>query len=441
MTAPSLNTLLPILLLVSPAFTQPSFHRFLTLFSGWVRTTGLHAVTESLVVAGVSGTLHHAAFHRFFSRARWSLDEVGRLLLLKLVALSPGPLRLVLDDTLCTHKGPKVFGLGVHVDAVRSTRKRRLLTFGHVWVVLAVLVPVPFSGRVWALPVLFRLFRTQADCQKTGGTHLKKTQLARQLVEQVKRWLPDKPVELVADSAYSCREVLRHLPPGVVFTGSMCANATLQRPRTRKYRSPTTGRLLTRDIRLPNPEKIARDKKVPWLCMTLTFYGELKQVQYKELVARWYRSAGKPLLKIVIVKVPRGQLPLRVFFCTDCTRTARQVIESYCWRWAIEVLFRDLKQLLGFSSSRARSRLAVLRTAPWVGLCYSLLVLWYMELGLDASQMGLPIRPWYRTKNTVAFADILRLAQRTLCSADWTNPRLLLASLRDSAPPPQPKAA
>jgi hypothetical protein len=297
MTAPSLNTLLPILLLVSPAFTQPSFHRFLTLFSGWVRTSGVHAVTESLVVAGVSGTLHHAAFHRFFSRARWSLDEVGRLLLLRLVALSPGPLRLVLDDTLCTHKGPKVFGLGVHVDAVRSTRKRRLLTFGHVWVVLAVLVPVPFSGRVWALPVLFRLFRTQADCQKTGGKHLKKTQLARQLVEQVKRWLPDKPVELVADSAYSCREVLRHLPPGVVFTGSMCANATLQRPRTRKYRSPTTGRLLTRDIRLPNPEKIARDKKVPWLCMTLTFYGELKQVQYKELVARWYRSAGKPLLK------------------------------------------------------------------------------------------------------------------------------------------------
>ncbi|WP_414640861.1 transposase [Archangium sp.] len=51
-------------------------------------------------------------------------------------------------------------------------------------------------------------------------------------------------------------------------------------------------------------------------------------------------------------------MPWRVFFCTGSTRTARQVIESYCCRWAIEVLFRDLKQLLGFSSSRARSRLA-----------------------------------------------------------------------------------
>jgi hypothetical protein len=158
-------------------------------------------------------------------------------------------------------------------------------------------------------------------------------------------------------------------------------------------------------------------------------------------VARWYRSAGKPLLKIIIVKVPNGELPLRVFFCTDCTRTARQVIESYCCRWAIEVLFRDLKQLLGFASSRARSPLAVLRTAPWVGVCYTLLVLWHMELGLDTSRMGLPIRPWYRTKRTIAFADILRLAQRTLCSADWTDPLLLLANLPDSTPPPQLQAA
>jgi hypothetical protein len=441
MTAPSINTLLSLLLLVSPAFTRPSFCRFLTLFAGWVGTRGLHAVTEALVSAGVSGVRHHAGFHRFFSQARWSIDQVGRLLLLHLAALAPGPLRLALDDTLCTHKGPKVFGLGVHIDPVRSTRRTRLLTFGHVWVVLSVLLPVPFSERVWALPVLFRLYRTQADCQKRGGTHVKKTQLARQLLEQVSRWLPHKPVEVVADSAYSCREVLRHLPPGVVFVGAMRADSTLHRPRTRSCRSPVTGRLLTKDILLPKPEKIARDDNHPWLTMTLTLYGAPTQVQYKELVARWYRSAGKPLLKIVIVKVPRGELSLRVFFCTDSSRTAQQVIEAYGSRWGIEVLFRDLKQLLGFASSRARSPLAVLRTAPWVGVCYTLLVLWYMELGWDTSRMGLPLRPWYRTKCTVSFADILLLAQRTLASVDWVDPRLLLARLPQPPSRPQPRAA
>jgi hypothetical protein len=441
MTAPSLNTLLPLLLSLRPVFTQPSFCRFLTLFAGWIGTRGVHAVTESLVSAGVSGVRHHAAFHRFFSRARWSIDQIGRLLLLRLVALTPGPLRLALDDTLCTHKGPHVFGLGAHLDPVRSTRRRRVFAFGHVWVVLSVLVPVPFCERVWALPVLMRLYRSQADCQKRGDKHQKKTQLARLLVEQISRWLPDKPVELVADSAYACREVLRHLPRGVVFVGAMRANASLHRPRTRKCRSPVTGRLLTKDIPLPKPEQLARDKSLPWLSMTLTLYGKQTQVQYKELVARWTRPAGKTLLKIVIVQVLHGKLPMRVFFCTDSSRTARQVIESYASRWGIEVLFRDLKQLLGFASSRARTPLAVLRTAPWVGMCYTLLVLWYMELNVDPSRMGLPLRPWYRTKHTVSFADILRLAQRTLASADWVDPLLLLARLNEPTSRSQPKAA
>ena len=64
-----------------------------------------------------------------------------------------------------------------------------------------------------------------------------------------------------------------------------------------------------------------------------------------------------------------------------------------------------------------------------------------MELGLDTSQLGLSIRPWYRTKRTVAFADILRLAQRTLSSADWVDLLPLVAHLRDSTPPPQLQAA
>lgn len=441
MTAPSLNTLLSTLVLVSPAFTQPSFLRFLTLFAGWVGTRGTHAVTESLVVAGVSATQHHAAFHRFFSRACWCVDAVGRLLLLRIVALVPGPVRLALDDTLCRHKGPELFGLGVHVDAVRSSRKRRLLTFGHVWVVLTVLVPVPWSQRVWALPVLFRLYRTQADCQKSGEVHLPKTQLAVALVHQVAQWLPGKALELVADSAYSFRPVLRALPPGVVFTGVMPTKARLLRPRTRKYRSPKTGRLRTGDIRLPNPAQLAASKQWPWHTLTLTLYGERKLLQYKEVVASWHRSAGKPLLKILIVRLSTGQLPLRVFFCTDASRSAQHLLEGYAQRWAIEVLFRDLKQLLGFASSRARSRMAVLRTAPWVGVCYTLLVLWALAQGLRLSQVALPLRPWYRSKKTLSFEDLLRLAQHTLSAANWNDVRSLLHTLPTHPSAPLTSAA
>jgi hypothetical protein len=53
----------------------------------------------------------------------------------------------------------------------------------------------------------------------------------------------------------------------------------------------------------------------------------------------------------------------------------RQILEGYASRWAIEVCFRDLKQLLGFADSSARKRAAVERVAPFVGFSYTVLTL------------------------------------------------------------------
>ena len=46
-----------------------------------------------------------------------------------------------------------------------------------------------------------RRSRLRADCQKSGEVHHTKTQQAIELVHQVAQWLPDKPLELVTDSA------------------------------------------------------------------------------------------------------------------------------------------------------------------------------------------------------------------------------------------------
>jgi hypothetical protein len=442
MAASHLYSLLEVLQLTRPVFTQPSFLRFVVLFAGWVRCTGVHAVTEALVRSGVSGVHHHAAFHRFFSRARWSVDEVGRRVLLHLCTRLGGPLRLVLDDTLCSHKGPEVFGLGTHLDAVRSTRRVRTFAFGHVWVVLAVLVQPPFCTRPWALPILFRLYRTQADCEAAGVEHCKKTTLGRQLVDLVLAWLPDTHVELVTDRGYSNSTLLRGLPARVTFIGAMGEEAALSRPRKRPGRSSLTGRKLTKALRVPNPAQLATTSSLPWRTLSVRLYGCSRTLRYKQLVAHW-RAAGPRLLRIVIVQMDTGKLPYRVFFCTDTGCPVRRVLEAYAGRWAIEVLFRDLKQLMGFAASQARTRLAVLRTTPWVGLSSSLLVLWFLLLDTDLKHLGLPLRPWYRTKDTVSFADILRLAQDTLVGVDWTHPARTLHRILSSAAtaPPQARAA
>lgn len=436
MAASHLYSLLDVLQLARPAFTQPSFLRFVVLFAGWVRCTSVHAVTEALVRSGVSGVRHHAAFHRFFSRARWSVDEVGRRVLLHLCAQLNGPLRLVLDDTLCTHKGPEVFGLGTHLDAVRSTRRVRTFAFGHVWVVLAVQVQPPLCTRPWALPILFRLYRTQAECEAAGVVHWKKTTLGRQLVDTVLAWLPDAHFELVTDRGYSNSTLLRGLPSRVTFIGAMGGEASLSRPRKRPARSPRTGRKLTKALPMPSPAQLARSSRLPWRTLSVRLYGCTRTLHYKQVVACW-RAAGPRLLRIVIVRMDTGGMPYRVFFSTDCGCPVHRLLKAYASRWAIEVLFRDLKQLLGFAASRARTRLAVLRTAPWVGLNYSLLVLWFLRLDTDMKHLGLPLRPWYRTKDTVSFADILRLAQDTLVGVDWTRPaRTLYRVLASAASPP-----
>src|SRR3990170_7495743 len=137
-----LRTLLDLAEALRPGLTAPSFSNFIVVFAGWIRTAGIHAVTEALVVTGVAGRKHHEAFHRFFSRGTWNPDELGHQLLQWILQRVPAdkPLRVALDDTLAPKKGPHVFGIGSHLDAVRSTRRQRIFCFGHCWVVLAVLL-------------------------------------------------------------------------------------------------------------------------------------------------------------------------------------------------------------------------------------------------------------------------------------------------------------
>jgi Transposase DDE domain len=159
-------------------------------------------------------------------------------------------------------------------------------------------------------------------------------------------------------------------------------------------------------------------------------YGVRRTVRFKSVDAQWYRACGVRLLRVVIVKVDDGAIGTRVFFCTDASVDVPAILETYAGRWAIEVCFRDLKQLLGFGDSSARKRTAVERTAPFVGFVYTTLVLWFAE-GAHCSRIALPpVRPWYRHKRGLCFADVLRATQRALTPLDVLDPRRSIANLR-----------
>jgi hypothetical protein len=405
-----------------PALTRPGLANALVVLSGWVLTQGTHGVTAALVATDVARRRHWEAFHRFFSRGTWSADELGRWLFRRIVAhLGDGPMLVVIDDTLAPKKGPHVFGIGSHLDAVRSTKRHRIFTFGHCWVVLAVVVRVPFSKRAWALPLLFRLARNLKECNKRGAVYMKKTQLAREMIDVLLTWVGARPVEITADSAYCNFTVSRDLPPHVTLVGAMRPDAVLTAlPRPPK--GSKAGRPRKRGALLPKPEKLAKDTRQPWQTAIAMLYGRRTHVRFKTLVGQWYRATGTRELRIVIVECTTGRLPIRVFFSSDPTFDVVRVLETYALRWGIEIFFRDAKQLLGFADSSARKEAAVRRVAPLVGLLYTTLVVWMIE-GVHATALALPpIRPWYRHKRGLAFADVLRAAQSAIANIDVLDP-------------------
>jgi hypothetical protein len=419
------------------ALTAPGLQNFLVLVVGWVQTTGRHAVTQSLVATGVAGRRHHEAFHRFFSRGTWNPDRLGFWLferVRRVLDLDRHGVRVVLDDTVAAKKGPHVFGIGSHLDAVRSTKRFRVFCFGHCWVVLAVLVRVPFSRRPWALPILFRLYRNQKECARKRHPYRKKTELARELLDVFHDWVGAQRVEVTADVAYCNDTVTRGLPASFVLFGAMRPDAVLTGcPDT--HPAAPTGRPRRRGAVLPKPAALAQDDRVPWRTCEADLYGHRRTVRYKELRAQWYRACGVGLLRIVIVQVTTGTVGCRVFFCTDVMCAVPQILEGYAGRWAVEVCFRDLKQELGFAESSARTRAAVERVAPFVGLLYTLLVAWFTEHAARHPLAAPPTRPWYRHKQGFAFADILRTAQRVLAPLDVLDPNRSLDNLRCSKPP------
>ena len=97
-----------------------------------------------------------------------------------------------------------------------------------------------------------------------------------------------------------------------------------------------------------------------------------------------------------------------------------------------EAWLREAKQLLGFGDSSARKEAAVLQVAPFVGILYSVLVIWFIEGASTSPAAAPPVRPWYTHKRGLSFEDILRAARRVLVSFDVLVPSRDINNLHQS---------
>jgi len=408
----------PLLAALAPAFTTPTFARFLTLLAAAVLTTGRRTVANLLRTVGPLAKGHRTDYQRVLSRAPWSGAQLGCALagFLLHYLLPEGPVVLVGDDTVDGHQGKRVYGKARHRDPVRSTKSYTAWRYGHKWVVLALLVRFPFANRPWALPVLVDLYRSASDNRARRRPHRTPAQLMCRLLRLLLLRCPGRSFVFVGDAGYGTHAVAR-------FCHRHRARLTLVSkfyPDANLFGPPPPyagkGRPRVKGQRLPKPRQaVAGLSPRSRSRLTVGWYGGgSRRVGVVTGVGHWYQ-AGHGLVPVrwVFVSDQSGTHRDEYFFTTDPALPTAEVIARYTGRWNIETTFQELRSCLGLESTCGWCRATVLRAAPCLFGLYSVVAALFQALP-ESKRAGAVAWPG---KSGVTFGDALCAVRRWL----WTE--------------------
>jgi hypothetical protein len=156
-----------------------------------------------------------------------------------------------------------------------------------------------------------------------------------------------------------------------------------------------------------------QDHEVNWSEIKVFCYGKEITVTVHQFTALWYHTAGSEPVTVVLCRDPIGKHPDAVFFDTDVTASAAEVIGRYAARWSIEVTNRETKQLLGAADPQCRKENSVIRAPMFAYWAYSFVVLWFVRQFSTAKNLVAAPAPWYRQKKSFTFSDMLAAARRS----------------------------
>ena len=408
-----------VLRLFEPEFSGRVWDWVQVLVVGAMLTPGQRTVAAILRVMGLSDERQFQNYHRVLNRARWSSLAVGRILLLALVAvLVPAhvPIVIGLDDTIERRWGAKIAARGIYRDPVRSSKGHFVKASGLRWVSVQLLARIPWADRVWGLPFLTVLAPSERYAMERTRRHKTLSDWARQIVKQLRRWLPGRALVVVADSTYAVIELLAacaRLAEPVTVVTRLRLDAALYDPAP--VRQPgTRGAPRKKGERQPSLAQRLADPMTAWEAVTVRWYGgETRLVEIASGTAVWYHP-GLPVVSLrwVLIRDPAGDLEPQALLSTDQAVPPHQIVEWFVRRWQLEVTFAEARAHLGIETQRQWSDLAILRTTPALLGLFSLVTLVAHQL---LQGQPLPVRQaaWY-TKPLPTFVDTLALVRLQL---------------------------
>jgi hypothetical protein len=412
---PPPDSVLTVLEAFRPEFTPRTWARAVTLLLGTVLARGRRTVAAALRQMGLHDRPDFSSYHQVFNRAAWSPRRVARRLLSAAIdAFVPEGfgLTFAIDETLERRWGKKIRIRGHYRDPLASSKERSVSAGGIRWIVLALVVTVPWATRAWALPILSLPSPTPKVSLKLGRRHKTVAERARQMIACLRRWLPRADLTIVGDTAYSVIELgLACRRRDVRLIAPLRLDARLFTPAPERVPG-TVGRPRVAGDRLPNLDVVLADPKTTWSEVAVRWYdGADRHLEVVSGTAVWYHNGFEPLpIRWVLVRDPAGRLEPRAYFSTRPEDEAASIPVEIVKRWPIEVTFEEARAHLGVETQRQWSDRAIERETPCLLGLYSVVALLGEALH-RASPIAIRTAAWY-PKAEATFSDVLASVRR-----------------------------
>ena len=322
-----------------------------------------------------------------------------------------------IDDSPTKRYGPCVQGAGIHHNPTPGPADQEYL-YGHIWVTLSLIVRHPLWHTI-GLPLLGLMYVRAKDIAKIpakyGWEFRTKLELGSQAMLKFAELAKTagKTVWVVVDGAYAKRPFLKPLrAAGVVVVSRLRKDAHLNTLPPKPKRGQRQGRGQPRKY---GTERIhlARRAAHPlrWETIECFVYGQLVTKTIKTFLAT-YRHAGG-MIRVVIVKEQHGNVFL---FCTSPDASAREIVEAFADRAAIEQDFHDVKEVWGSGQQQVRNvwtNIAVFNLNLWV---HTLVECWAWNKPVEQLR-DRSDSPWDDPERRPSHADRRKTLRReTLCN-------------------------
>jgi hypothetical protein len=410
-------------------FSRSVFSHVKLMLAGIILAPGKRTVSALLRIVGLSREKSFHKYHRVLSLACWSAHKASLVLLRQLLNyfLPKGPVVVGIDETLERRWGSKIAQRGIYRDSVRSSSSQFVKSSGLRWISLMLLVPVGWAQRVWALPFLTVLAPSERYNQAQGKKHKKLTDWARQMLLQLKRWLPKREIIAVGDSSYAVIDLLAALQGKVSFVTRLRLDAALYEPVPLR-KEGQVGRSRKKGKRLPTLEQLAQQADIGWQTLIFShWYGHKEKcMKIATGTVLWYHS-GKPAVPIrwVLLRDPEGKLQTSALLSTDLALTAGQIIGYFVRRWSIEVTFQEVRAHLGVETQRQWSAKAIARSTPVLLGLFSLITLIADRLH-GQGKLQISQAAWYEKKHAT-FSDAIACVRQLL----WQESSFSMSTQKD----------